>query len=244
VDGELAITAAAVLVLSAANLVPRYVGHLHPAGSRPLVSFFGGFATAYVFVHLLPAVVEAQEALEEVTPDGGHGSGQLAYVLALVGLTTFYGIELGARASRDGEDPDPRTEHRTYVASMVAFVVYNALVGYLVAQRVEADGAGAAVLLAVALAMHLVVNDAALRDHHQERYERNGRWILALAVPAGWLVGLADVVPETAAAALLALLAGAIVLNVLKDEVPSEREGSFGAFLAGAASCTALLLVI
>jgi hypothetical protein len=112
-----------VALLSAANLAPRYLGHLHPAGSRPLVSFFGGFATAYVFVHLLPAVVEAQEALEAAVGGDPGGARQEAYVLALVGLSTFYGIELAARSSRrDGAEPDPVREHRTYLASMVAFV--------------------------------------------------------------------------------------------------------------------------
>jgi hypothetical protein len=117
------VAAAAVALLSAANLAPRYLGHLHPAGSRPLVSFFGGFATAYVFVHLLPAVVEAQEALEAAVGGDPGGARQEAYVLALVGLSTFYGIELAARSSRrDGAEPDPVREHRTYLASMVAFV--------------------------------------------------------------------------------------------------------------------------
>jgi hypothetical protein len=246
VDGELLLTVAAVLVLSAANLMPRYLGNLHPGTPRPVLSLFGGFATAYVFVHLLPAVVEAQERLDGSVTDGGGDPRETAFLLALVGLTTFYGIELAARSSsrRVHGIPGQGTERGTYVASMMAFVAYNALVGYVVAQQVEADGAGAAVLLAVALAMHLVVNDASLRDHHQERYERNGRWILAAAVPVGWLVGLADVVPETAAAAVLAFLAGGIVLNVLKDEVPSEQEGRFLAFAVGAVSCTALLLLV
>ncbi len=42
--------------------------------------------------------------------------------------------------------------------------------------------------------------------------------------------------------ALFAVLAGAIILNVMKEELPEERESRFGAFAAGAAAYTGLLL--
>jgi hypothetical protein len=43
---------------------------------------------------------------------------------------------------------------------------------------------------------------------------------------------------------LFAFLAGGVVLNVLKEELPEERESRFWAFALGAASYTALLLVL
>lgn len=42
---------------------------------------------------------------------------------------------------------------------------------------------------------------------------------------------------------LTAFLAGGVVLNVLKEELPEERESSFGAFAVGATLYAAIVLV-
>ena len=49
-------------------------------------------------------------------------------------------------------------------------------------------------------------------------------------------------VPPLAVAALFAFLAGGIVLNVLKEELPEERESHFSAFALGTGLYAALLL--
>ncbi len=45
-------------------------------------------------------------------------------------------------------------------------------------------------------------------------------------------------------AALTAFLGGGVVLNVLKEEVPSERQSRFWAFAPGAVGYAALLLTV
>jgi hypothetical protein len=37
----------------------------------------------------------------------------------------------------------------------------------------------------MAMALHFVVNDHGLREHHKEAYLRRGRWILAAASSSG-----------------------------------------------------------
>jgi hypothetical protein len=51
-------------------------------------------------------------------------------------------------------------------------------------------------------------------------------------------------VPELVLALLFAFLAGGVVLNVLKEELPDERESRFWPFLAGAGAYAALLLAL
>ena len=51
-------------------------------------------------------------------------------------------------------------------------------------------------------------------------------------------------IPEVAIAVLVAFLAGGVVLNVLKKELPEERESRFWAFALGATLYAALLLVL
>ncbi|WP_245180728.1 hypothetical protein [Haloarcula amylovorans] len=51
-------------------------------------------------------------------------------------------------------------------------------------------------------------------------------------------------VSELLLAVLFALLAGGIVLNVIKEELPAERQSRFWAFVVGVVGYTALLLSI
>ena len=44
--------------------------------------------------------------------------------------------------------------------------------------------------------------------------------------------------------ALFAFLAGGVVLNVMKEELPEERQSRFGAFLLGVAGYGGVLLAV
>lgn len=61
---------------------------------------------------------------------------------------------------------------------------------------------------------------------------------------AGFALGYAIEVSEAGIAALTAFLGGGVILNVLKEEVPSERHSRFWAFAAGAAGYAALLFAV
>lgn len=59
-----------------------------------------------------------------------------------------------------------------------------------------------------------------------------------------WGIGAAVRVHPAVVALLFAFLAGAVVLNVLKEELPEERRSNFWAFTAGAAAYSSILLTI
>jgi zinc transporter ZupT len=94
------------------------------------------------------------------------------------------------------------------------------------------------------MALHFVVNDNGLREHHREVYDRIGRWILAAAIIVGWVIGQGTEIHEAAIAVLFAFLAGGVILNVLKEELPDERQSKFWAFALGAAIYAALLVSV
>ena len=56
-------------------------------------------------------------------------------------------------------------------------------------------------------------------------------------------MGVAGDVSEAALAVLFAFLAGGVVLNVLKEELPEERQSRFWAFALGASAYAAILLL-
>jgi uncharacterized membrane protein YhhN len=93
------------------------------------------------------------------------------------------------------------------------------------------------------MAVHFVVNDYGMRRDHKGRYYRIGRWLITAGLVLGWAVGALTEIPEATMAVLTAFLAGSIVMNVLKEELPEERRSRFWAFAAGAAACAALLLI-
>lgn len=94
------------------------------------------------------------------------------------------------------------------------------------------------------MALHFVVNDYGLRENHKHIYDHLGRWILTAAIIAGWVIGIGTEIDKNSLALLLAFLAGSIVLNVLKEELPDERQSRFWAFALGSAIYSSLLIAV
>jgi hypothetical protein len=210
------------------------------------LSAAGGVSVAYVFLHLLPELAEAQEEFRGASGPVLGFVERHVYLVALIGLALFYGLDHLAQESRrrqqmkKGED---ETAPGVFWLHIVSFGLYNLLIGYLLLHR-EEHSLGSLGIYFVAMALHFVVNDFALWEHHKEKYSRAGRWIIAAAVLLGWGVGALTEVDRMLIAVLLAFLAGGIVLNVLKEEVPGERQSRFWAFALGMGGYAALLLVM
>ncbi|MEO1432629.1 MAG: hypothetical protein AAFV71_26860 [Cyanobacteria bacterium J06633_8] len=238
-------TAAIAVGLALTHLYCRKLRFITVPRSRWL-SAAGGVSVAYVFVHILPELSEHQAVLEETHKGFISYLEHHVYLLALLGLTIFYGLERIASESRDSQ----QEAGQGYVATqgvfwvhISSFAIYNALIGYLLMHR-EEPGMKNLVLYSLAMALHFVVNDFGLRENHKHIYDRVGRWILAAAIILGWVIGGGIQIEERAIAVLFAFLAGGIVLNVLKEELPEERESCFWAFGLGALIYTTLLLTV
>lgn len=229
---------AAALVFAIVHLFAGRLRFLEKIPRSRWLSAAGGVAVAYVFLHLLPEVGRGGEALQAHLPFVE----ERAYLVALVGLATFYGLEQEARKARSaGKGGADGTPARMFWIHTASFALYNLIIGYLLLHR-EESGLGSLLWYAVAMALHFVVNDVGLREHHKERYRARGRWILAGAVLAGWGLGAVVAVPGALVTALFAFLAGGVVLNVLKEELPEERKSRYWAFVLGAGGYAALLV--
>ncbi len=221
------------------------------------LSLFGGVSVSYVFIHLLPDLAEGQKQFTRALSGGSTDiafAERHVYLVALVGLAAFYGLERLAKLDRSRREGAQVTGGRggesnaaastsagVFWIHMASFSVYNALIGYLLVHR-PVTTTRSLVFFAIAMALHFVVTDYGLDEDHQARFRRFGRWVLAAAVAIGFATGMAAKVPEVALAVLVAFLAGGVILNVLKEEVPSERQSRFWAFAAGLAAYAALLL--
>ncbi|SEO70882.1 hypothetical protein SAMN04487948_104291 [Halogranum amylolyticum] len=225
-------------------LVHLFVPLLRPTAlvsTRQWLSFAGGVSAAYVFVHLLPALRAGQRTLADVGPVESFLDHH-AYLVALAGFVVFYGLEnLAQRSSGDDGDGTNTETSGVFQLHVGTFSVYSGLVGYLLVHRID-DGLRSVAVFAVAMALHFFVVDAGFRRHHADAYHRRGRWILALAVLCGWGVAQLFALAEPSLAVLEAFLAGGIVLNVTKEEIPAERQSAFPSFVVGAVCYATLLL--
>lgn len=168
------------------------------------------------------------------------------YIVALLGLATFYGLERAAKTShrrKHAVGKEVATSPAVFWLHIASFSVYNALIGYFLLHR-EEQGVASLTFFAIAMALHFAVNDYGLRHDHKHLYTAIGRWVLAAAIFLGWVLGLLTDISEATLAVLLAFLAGGVILNVLKEELPEERQSRFWAFALGAGIYTALLLVL
>lgn len=232
-------TLAAALVLTSVQLVPSHLPRMQGERRARWLSVAGGVAVAFVFLQLVPEVAERRDAvadaLEGVVPFPSD-----VHEFALLGLLLFYGIEVLARRSREAGRRQARLADQVAIG---LFAVYYALIGdflWYQAQR----GTGVLALYTVVMGLHFLVVDFGLREHHREAYARTGRWVLAAAVPVGWAVGGVWPVPEELEGLLLALLAGAVVLVALKEELPAERSSHFGWFVGGVLGYALLLVAV
>ncbi|RNA66281.1 hypothetical protein [Alteribacter keqinensis] len=225
------------------HLFSRNVTFLHTIPRSKVLSVAGGVSIAYVFMHILPELHMYQDELH-TSEFHLFGLGDYhVYLASLLGLSAFYGLERMAKGTiekgKRGEDENPWV-FRTHILS---FFFYNFLIGYLLLRGENRDPTEL-FLYFFALSVHFVSNDHALRQTHKEEYDVYGRYLLAGAVAAGWLTGIFVEVSEHGVALLFSILAGTMILNVLKEELPEERESNFWAFGVGVLLYTILLYVI
>lgn len=234
----------ALAVLVIVHLVAGKLRFLNVVPRSRWLSVGGGISVAYAFVLLLPELSEHQRVLEEASGGALAFLEHHAYLVALSGLAVFYGIERTVKRSRrqsHGKEDVPSSG--VFWLSVSAFAIYNALIGYLLL-RGNRTGFVDLAFFTLAMAVHFIVNDYGLHQHHKHLYAHEGRWALSAGILIGGLAGTAFFIPESAIALIVAFLTGGIILNVLKEELPEDRESRFSAFALGAFGYAALLLTL
>lgn len=207
------------------------------------LSAAGGISVAYVFIHLLPELAEGQEIIRRAVRGIFSALDHHAYLMALCGLVVFYGLERAAKESHiarhtGAEEDTP--DGKVFWLHMTSFSLYNVLIGYLLANNFHALRPLA--FFFIAMALHFIVTDFGLSRDFKRTYRSLGRWVLAAAIILGTVIGTFAKIPDVATSALVAVLAGGVILNVLKEELPEERRSRFTPFLLGAAAYAGLLL--
>lgn len=234
-----ALALAAVYALRRNDRHDDAAGHAsHESATRPWISAAAGVSVAYVFVELLPELAVFNSALAPPAEGGVHGpfAQRRVYVIALLAFVVTYALEHYVLIW----DASPGNRGAGYRLRVGGFAAYSGLIGYLLVEHGE-RGAAALAWYVLAMGVHFVIVDHALAHEHGDAYRRRGRFLLAAAVPVGWLLAVVAPLPQSAVAWPFAALAGGIVMTSLRAELPDDRQGRFWPF-CGAAVLFAVLL--
>jgi zinc transporter ZupT len=229
-----------VFTLACIHIFASKLPLLHEIPRSKWLSFAGGTTVAYVFMLLLPELQEWQTGLEEQGALFKMIENHL-YVVALGGLAFFYGLERAIITTKKEDSDSNKDTEGIFWWHIISFSVYNLLIGYLFFEKEQAEIRNQ-VFFFLGLSLHFMVNDYGLYSHHKNTYLKKGRWMMALAVIAGWLVSYFTDLTDLVLALIFAFLAGGIVLNTLKEELPDEKESNFWYFLLGAGLFAVLLI--
>ncbi len=241
-------TLVAVGLLSAVHVV---VGRLRFLDKNPEVwkSVAGGVGIGYAFLVLLPKLAAAQDVLQEATGTGLYSFLQHhSYLLALVGLLTYYGTDVAMEnvlVLPDSRALRPVVRLLVY-AHACSLSGYYFLVSYVMSE-VRDVGFGGYVslgLFALAMVLHYLTIDYSLRQKYGGLYDLRLRWGFVAASLGGWALATGTEIPYAGLALLNSLFVGVLIVFTLREKTPISGQVYFTPFLAGVMGYSLLLLVI
>lgn len=227
-----------VILLAGVHLSVKYYSKLMQQPRKPILSFAGGASIAYVTVHLLPEFQNLQKEFNKLIDIPKQYEDYSLYLIATVGFIAFYSINHFVKPSEQN-----RPNFSVFSFHIGAFILYNSFIGYYLIKGLKQEPKAVIIFTAVFI-LHLMVNDVGLRLDHKKRYDPWGSLILALSVVAGWLLGYFVTLPTLIFALWFSWLAGGILLNTIKEELPKERKSKLLPFILGVAGSTLLFILI
>lgn len=220
----------------------RFVSRARWLNPRVIGSFASGVAVSYVFLHMLPELVEGNETIgkmlaqsETLTPLMDLG----IFIIALFGFTIFFGLEQLAEKSKS-----QTALLNTYRLQLFMYCVYNFLITYTMPLRVQ-SGVLYALIFTVAIGIHFILTDRNFNRHFQQHFSHGGRLLLLGALFIGWLItAITDPINVLVVSLMIAFLSGSVLYNVFREEIPSGKQTSFLSFCAGIVIIAALLVAL
>jgi hypothetical protein len=223
-----------VILFACVHLYGQQASKLHALTHGRMLSFGGGVAIAYVFIDLLPKLAQSdalvRQALEGLFPYVERH----VYLMALVGFLLFFIVDRSSVSLK---------KNKSFWLSICSYALFNFLMGYAVVDKNNPE-VQPLVLFTIAMGLHYFTNDYSLRTEHKRAYEQFGCTILIIALFLGWSAGVWITLPQTAVAIASAFIAGGVIMNVTRHELPKQHPNSLISFLFAAALYTVLLLMI
>lgn len=235
----------AILIMALVHLFVKELRRIEVATRDALLSAGAGASLAYVLMRILPKLAEKQESLLASTDLGMRGFLEHhAYLIAMAGLVVYYGISrIAAYGAAGAKSISPLRYRVALISTTVGYGAYSLLIAYLIVNRLH-FGLFSLALITIGMGTLFLVSDHGLRKTWPHAYDGWVRWILAIALLAGWAVGVSVEVSPNVVALWYAFLAGVMLITTIGEKLSIEGSGSFWPFLAGVVAFTALLLTL
>ncbi len=189
------------------------------------VHFSGGVAVGYVTLYLLPKMTDFTLSVIRVEGPQWEVLQYRLYLAFLLGLLCYLVVE--------------RTQFRQSSRAVAlpwlqgfALGTYNVLMGYFIF-GFERAGIFPYVLAGLVMCIHFVGVDHQVRERYRRGFDQYLRWIMAFCVLLGAAIAYTDHMPEQFVFTGSAFLGGAMLVNVMSEELPSPDSGSLKPFMSG-----------
>ena len=209
-------------------------------------SFAGGVSLSYVFLEIFPELSHVQEELQHSDILLVRYLENHVYIFALIGLLVFYVLNfltLRTKSLKQSKSEIVHNGSNVFWVHIGAFSLTNVIFGYLL-QDLSEHSLIACILFFIAVALHFFIVDDNLREHYKSLYDRFGRWVLVGAIVLGAVIGRVAHLNEAGVAIIWSFLTGSIILNVLKRELPDEKETCIKSFISGTVLFSILVLLM
>lgn len=199
-----------------------------------LLSFGGGVAISYIFIDLLPKLGKSDEAVEKALRGSLPFLERHVFIMALLGFLLFYLVDKSSQIKQSSF---------SFWLSTLSYSLFNFFVGYAVVDENDPE-VQPLVLFTFAMALHYFTTDYSLNEKHGKLYKHKEKWLLIASIFLGWLAGYYFDLSETAIALISAFIGGGVIMNVIRHELPENKNNDIRAFVLGALFYTFILLFL
>ncbi len=238
---DIVITGALTLFLVGAHYLFSLIKHIHWLKPNRITSFAGGSVVAYVFLYMLPGLVESRDRIYELlarTTLMNQSKDLIIFVAALVGFEVFYFIE---RLSLFGKTNTLTFKKRSYRIHLCLYFIYNFLITYALLLSVEAS-LFYTIIYVLTVALHFILTDNHFNRYFKDFFGPSTHVVLMLGLVCGFVVSIFLYPIQLYIAAIAtAILSGAILYNSFTEEITLTRKTSIAWFFSGSLIVGALL---
>lgn len=189
------------------------------------VHFSGGVAVGYVTLYLLPKMTDFTLSVIRVEGPQWEVLQYRLYLAFLLGLLSYLVVERMQFRQSSGAAALPWLHG-------FALGTYNVLMGYFIF-GFERARIFPYVLAGLVMCIHFVGVDHQVRERNRRAFDEYLRWIMAFCVFLGAAIAYTDNMPEQFVFTGSAFLGGAMLVNVMSEELPSPDSGSLKPFMSG-----------
>lgn len=217
---------------------------LYKITTQQFTSFVGGISVAYLIFYLLPSLSHYHSDVAKMFDLTTAHSNHLIVSAVLTGAVLYYILERALQTAKITMGTKKKEgRYNVFWTHIASYFGYNFIVGILLSQQ-NFETTVTAIFYLIAIGIHFLTNDWVLRHHFEKQYDAYGRKIICSAILFGLAFGMLFHVHHAIIGLLEAFIAGSMIINAMKDELPHCKGKGLPPFFTGLAAYSVILLAL